>query len=203
MKSAIKTACLILALMLLIPAAALADETGDAIEQGLAFYKKGKLTKAIGELEFALAQMRQQKAEAIQKLLPQPPEGWKSEPGRSSSAGAGFMGGGVSATSNYRQVNGRGRVQIQVISDSPMIGAMAAMLQNPAFAQSSQGAKLTRFQGLKAIITSKSPKRAELQTLINNKMLFKVSANQVEEAAKLVKEFGMLVDMDKLSEFAR
>jgi hypothetical protein len=198
-----KIAAVVLGLSLLIPFAALADETGDALEQGLKFYKEGKLTKAIGELEFALAQLKQQKAEAMQKLLPEPPDGWKSVKGKSTAAGGGFLAGGVSASRTYREAQGRGSVEIQIISDSPMIGGMATMLSNPAFMQSSQGAKLIRFQGQKAMVTSKVDNRAELQTLINNKMLFKVSVNRVKGAAEVAKKFGKMVDLEKLAQYAQ
>ena len=39
--------------------------------------------------------------------------------------------------------------------------------------------------------------------LINNKMLFKVSVRGVKEAADEAKNFGKLVDMDKLMEYAK
>ena len=49
-------------LFLLSPAgAALADEISDQLKQGMKFYEEGKVSQAIGEVEFALAQMKQKK----------------------------------------------------------------------------------------------------------------------------------------------
>jgi hypothetical protein len=200
---AVKTALIILGICLLLPVGAFADDTSDAIEQGLSFYKKGKINKAIGELDFALAQLRQKKAEALYSVLPKAPDGWKANKDKNTTAGAGILGGGISATRTYRQTKGRGQVEIQIMSDSPMLASMAAMLQNPAFVQANQGAKLIRFQGTKAVLTSKTDKRAELQTMINNKMLFKVTVNRVAGAAEVAKKFGKLVDFDELGKFAQ
>ena len=147
---------LILSLGMVLPLAASADDTLDAIEQGLDLYKKGKFSKAIGELEFALAQLRQKKAEALEKLFPPAPEGWSINKSNSGSSGgaAGMFGGGVSASRAYRQTSGKGQATIEVISDSPMMQGMAAMLQNPMFLQGNKGSKLIRFKGEKAILTT-------------------------------------------------
>ena len=201
---AVKVIVLVLSLSLMFPLAVMADDTLDAIEQGLAFYKKGKFSKAIGELEFALAQLRQKKGEAIEAILPDAPEGWVINKNNSgSSGGGGMFGGGVSVSRAYRQQSGRGQATIEIMSDSPLMQGMAAMLQNPMFAQGQKGTKLIRFQGEKALLTSQRDDRAELQMLINNKMLFKVSVRKVKDAAEVAKQFGKLVDLDKLAAFAK
>ena len=140
MKS-LKILVLILSFALMLPLAAQADDTLDAIQQGLDYYKNGKFTKAIGELEFALTQLRQKKGEAVEQLMPEAPDGWtvnKDDSG-TSAGGAGMFGGGINVSRSYRQTEGKGQVKIEVISDSPMLQGMAAMFSNPAFVQGGRG----------------------------------------------------------------
>lgn len=199
----VKILILILSLVLISPVIAQADDTLDAMETALDFYKKGKLSKAIGELEFALAQLRQKKAEALEKLLPAAPDGWSAHDEGTTAGGAAMFGGGVSASRKYSQTGGRGKATVEFVTNSPMLQGMAAMMQNPAFVQGSKGAKLIRFQGEKAILTSRKSKQAELQLVLNNKMLFKVTVRGVEDAPTTAKQFGKLVDLEKLMEFAK
>lgn len=54
-----------LLLLLYISGFALADEISDQLKQGITFYEEGNVSQAIGEVEFALAQMKQKKAESL------------------------------------------------------------------------------------------------------------------------------------------
>ena len=60
------------------------------------------MSQAIGEIEFALAQLKQKKAEALGQIFPAAPSGWTAEKAQGSSAGGAMFGGGVSATRSYR-----------------------------------------------------------------------------------------------------
>ena len=178
------------------------DEIPEQIETALKLYKGGKLSQAISELEFALAQMRQKKGEAFSKLFPEAPDGWKAEKPKSQSAGSGMLGGGITASQDYRQKSGRGKVHMEVMSDSPLLQSLGMMLSNPMLLQGGSQGKLIRFKGHKGLLKDRG-KRAELQAVINNKVLFQVRASGVDDAAKVVKKFAKDMDFDKLTEMTK
>ncbi|RJX33874.1 MAG: hypothetical protein C4525_08380 [Desulfarculus sp.] len=196
--------CLFAALTLSLGLAltAAADEISDQIGQGLKLYQQGKISQALGELEFAVAQLKQKKAEALATLLPAAPSGWQADKGQGKSLGGGFMGGGISASRTYQNNKG-GRVQIEIVTDSPLIQSLAMLLGNPMFAQGGGQNKLLRLKGHKAFLKQEGAQGAELQTLVNNKVLVKVSARRVPEAEQAVRQFAELMDLDKISQLAR
>ena len=200
MKRLLALGMTVLLALALAPAAA-ADEISDQLEKGLKLYKQGELSQAIGEIEFALAQIKQKKAEALGKIFPEPPSGWTGEKPEGTSAGRGMMCGGISASRQYRD-KGRGRVMIKVVTDSPLISTLAMMLSNPMFLQGGKEGKLVRFQGHNAVLKDRG-QRAELQALIDNKVLLRVTARRVDKAAEVVRQFADKLDLAKLKELTR
>ncbi|MEW5914119.1 MAG: hypothetical protein AB1814_16300 [Thermodesulfobacteriota bacterium] len=199
-----KLACLVSAAMLVLGLAlnAAADEISDQIQQGLKLYQQGKISQALGELEFAVAQLKQKKAEALATLLPAAPSGWQADKSQGKSMGGGFMGGGITASRSYQNSKG-GRVQIEIVTDSPLIQSLAMLLGNPMFAQGGGQNKLLRLKGHKAFLKLEGTQGAELQALVDNKVLVKVSARRVPEAEQAVRQFADLIDLDKISQMAR
>ena len=193
--------CLCAALMLL-PGAAMADDVADMIKRGLKLYEEGNLSQAMEELNFALAQMRQKKADSLTEIFPDAPSGWKAEKAQSESAGAGLMGGGIKASRKYKQDGGKGKARLEIMTDSPLIQSMAMMLSNPMFLQGGKSGKLIRLKGQKAILKD-SGKRAELQMLIDNKILVKANASKVDNAGEMVQELAKNLDLDKLNELTK
>jgi hypothetical protein len=184
-----------------LASAALADQISDQLNQGMKFYQEGKVSQAIGEIEFALAQMKQKKADMLGQVFPEAPEGWTAEKIESKSGSGGMFGGGVSATRRYKNSE-RGQVKIQVISDSPLIQSMGMMLNNPMFTQGGKQGKLVPFKGNKALLKDRGD-RAEFQSLIDNKVLLQVDASRVKNAAQVAQEFAGKVNMDKLKELTQ
>ena len=178
------------------------DEIPGQLQTALKLYKDGKLSQAISELEFALAQMRQKKGEAFTKLFPKAPDGWKAEKAKAESAGSAMMGGGITASQEYRRTSGPGRVHMEVMSDSPLLQSLGMILSNPMLMQGGSQGKLIRFKGNKGLLKDQG-KHAELQAVINNKVLFVVKASRVDDAAKVAKTFANEMDFDKLSEMTK
>jgi len=154
-------------------------------------------------LNFALAQMRQKKAESLTAIFPEPPAGWTGGKAVSESAGAGLMGGGISASRKYKQDGAKGSAKVEIMTDSPLIQSMAALLSNPMFLQGGSNGKLIRLKGQKAILKDSGNKRAELQMLIDNKILVKVEARRADKAGEIVQELANKMDWDKLKELAK
>jgi hypothetical protein len=184
-----------------VPAAA-ADEIAQQLEQGLKLYQDGEVSQAIEEVSFALAQMRQKKAELLAEVFPEAPQGWKAAEPESQAGGAALMGGGVSASRQYSQEGGKGKAEISVVTDSPLIQSVAMIFSNPMFLQSGQHGKLVRISGEKALLKS-DQKRAELQSVINNQVLLKVEVRRHDQADELARSLAQGVDLARIKELSR
>jgi hypothetical protein len=137
----------LVALGLVAPTTAQADEILDQINQAIAMYKSGDFAGAAGELEFAAAQIRQLRAGEIAKALPAPLAGWSADEAETAAMGASMFGGGTTASRDYDR--DKARVSVQIVTDSPMLQSVAMMLNNPMI-MSGSGQKLIRIKGNKA-----------------------------------------------------
>ena len=136
-------------LTLLIVAPAAADEIIEQIQQAIELYQAGDFAGAAGELEFAAAQIRQLRAGELSGALPEPLAGWTAADAQTAAMGAAMFGGGTSASRSYSQDNAS--IEVQILTDSPMLQSLAMMLNNPMILSSS-GQKLVRVQGNKAAL---------------------------------------------------
>lgn len=192
-----------LALPLAAPAVNAADEIEDQIKLGLKLYQDGKYNEAASELEFALAQLRQKKADSLSDIFPKAPQGWTAEEPQSESAARSMLGGGISASQTYRQKNGKGRAKIEVMTDSPLIQSLGMILSNPMFMQGGRQVRLVRIHGQKGMLKRQGKKGFQLQMLINGKVLMKVEAGRMDAADKMVMDLARKVDFDKLRKITK
>ena len=188
--------------LLILPAAAMADDISDQLKQALKFYEEGKIAEALGEVDFAAAQLRQKKAEMLGAVFPEAPEGYKAMKPQVESAGSGMLGGGISASREYRAATG-GSVTLKVVTDSPILQSMAMMMSNPMFMQGGRNGKLVRISGHKAILKERSETRAEIQTVVHSKALVEVKVNRIEGASDVAKAFFKSIDLDKLGKLIK
>lgn len=85
-----------------------ADDVTDAIDKALNAYRDGQSQQAITQLELATQLVRQQRATAMEGVLPAPLKGWSADAPESSSVGAAmFLGGGSTIKRNYHQMMGK------------------------------------------------------------------------------------------------
>ncbi len=166
------------------PALASDDEIAQQISRGLELYRQGKLTQAISELEFALAQMKQKKAGLLGGIFPPAPTGWKVEKPEGGAMGT-ILGGGVRASCRYIQQGGDGEASIDVLTDSPFIVTLGAMLSNPLMLQGAGAGKLVRVKGFKGLLKAEAPKHAELQLLAYGKVLINITVDGVAKAKEM------------------
>lgn len=181
-------------------APAKADEISEQLERGLKLYKAGKVNEALAEVEFATAQMRQKKAEGFAVIFPEAPAGWKADKPESQSMGQAMFGGVISASRAYHK--GESQVRVEIMSDSPLIQTLGVVLNNPMMMQG-QGLKLARVGDQKALVQQSEDDQAELQMLVDNKVLVRVEASQTPKAGEVVKDFAGKVNLAKLRELTK
>lgn len=117
--------------VLMGPVAVHADDVVDQINEALAAYQRKDVATATIALNAALSLLRQARAESWKDFLPPAPEGWTAQPPEGSTgAEAAIVGTGTSR----KYTNGTDTVEVSLLSDSPMVQALAGILTNPMVA---------------------------------------------------------------------
>lgn len=166
----LKSAALGGALLLTAVSGSLADDVTDQIDEAVKAYQKKDYATAATALDAAANLIRQAKGEATKTLLPEPLSGWTADEAEVTTMGAGMMGGGTSIVRRYHK--GDDQVEVTLVSDSPMLQAMAMMFSG---AMSGPDNKLVVIDGRK---TTYSKSDNAYQTLVANKTLVKVSGSE-------------------------
>jgi hypothetical protein len=191
---------LLSALALLAAPAAQADDITDQLERGLKLYKEGKYGEALGEIDFASAQIRQKKADTFAAAFPEPPAGWTGDKAETQAIAKALFGGGITASRSYKQ--DKNRVKMEIITDSPLLQSMAMVINNPMMMQGGSGMKPVRVGDEKGMLQMHG-NRAELQMIVDGKVLVKVEANAGDKSEDTAKEFAGRLDLKKLKDLAR
>jgi hypothetical protein len=164
-----------LLLLLLIsglhPSPARADDVTEQIDQALAAYQKHDLPVAVAALEAAANLLRQTEADALKAVLPPPPSGWNADQVDTSAVGVAMLGGGTTVGRTYH--NGAQQVEVQIITDSPMLQGMAALINSP----------LAAAAGMKTVVIggrpmSYAPNDNSFMTLVAGRTIVKVAGNK-------------------------
>ena len=179
----------LIALPLLLPAAARADDVTDAMKDATRAYEAGKFTAARTALSEAMQLLSQRTASSLSAALPAALPGWKAADAESNTAALGMLGGGSIASRRYSNDKGQ-YVEIQVTADSPIVSQLGMIMTNPIMAGAM--GKLIRVGDQRAIQTSNN----EIQMLIANRILVTVSGDAPDDA-KLA--YAKAIDVAKLS----
>ena len=166
----------------LVAAGAVQKSTKVDFKKSLESAQKAYDTKAYGaalrDLRGALGVLSQLRVEAIRQTLPAAPTGLKFEDQHTDQGALGMFGAGNEVQRNYQDSSGEKRMNLRVQADSPLIGAMLAMLTNPAVLQAEPNAELLEYGKHKAVLhLDKAEKTCRLQIVIENAHLVEVDTN--------------------------
>jgi len=185
-KGVIVLAVVILGLMGM--AGARADEISDTIERAKTLYQQGKYSEASSELQFVVGQIQNLQAEQLKKLLPDPLPGWTAEEASASAAPMGFFGGGITASKTYNKEDTGESIEIQIITQSPLLQTVMMWLTNPMMLAAEPNAKLVRVKGEKAVEKfSAQDKEGELSLILEGKTLITVTGSEISNKNILYK----------------
>ena len=181
--------------MSVVSSPVLADDVTDSISEALKQYNNGEFSDAVQSLDYASQLIRQKKGGQLEAFLPKPISGWKAEDAKSQAMGSAIFGGGVTAERSY--VKGDSRVNVKIITDSPMMQAMMMMFSNPMMAIS-DGGKLEKINGEKAIVKySNDNKDGTINMVIAGRFLITVEGSDVARQDLIA--FAQEVDFKKLA----
>lgn len=185
-KGVIVLAVVILGLMGM--AGARADEISDTIERAKKLYQEGKYSEASSELQFVVGQIQNLQAEQLKKLLPDPLPGWTAEEASASAAPMGIFGGGISVSKTYNKEDTGESIEIQIITQSPLLQTVMMWLTNPMMLAAEPNAKLVRVKGEKAVEKfSAQDKEGELSLILEGKTLITVTGSEISDKNILYK----------------
>lgn len=119
----------LLTLTLLSPLPALADQVTDHLQAALAANGSGDLKTAMAEINAAKLALGERKSALMAELLPPAPEGWTRSLNEDYANSLRIAGGGSGAEARYEGADGAS-VNINMVTDSPMLGAMIGMFGN-------------------------------------------------------------------------
>ncbi len=186
----------IISLFLFLSTFGFADDIEDSIKEGLDFYKKGQYKESVDSLNYATQLIQQQLATKLEDFLPKPLSGWKIKKTTSQGVGGAMFGGGAAAENYYTK--GDSSMDVQIITNSPIISGVAMMMSNPMFA-TADGGKLTKIKGQKGIINYDSQSQyGKLQILIDNRILVLLEGENIKES--VLRDYANAIDYDKLKE---
>jgi hypothetical protein len=163
------------AALLSVTAPARADDIANAITEAQRAYQANQFQAAQTALQEALQLLSQRAAAGLAAALPDALPGWTAEEATSNATGVAGLFGGSSASRTYRNAQGQS-VEIQVMSDNPMIAQLGPILANPMLAGAM--GRLVRIGEQRAIQGSDG----NVQMLVDNRILVQVQGDAGAEA---------------------
>ncbi|WGF86363.1 hypothetical protein [Marinivivus vitaminiproducens] len=180
----------LLATTALAAPAARADTVTDQIDAARQLYGDGDLGGALTELGYAVQDIKAKQAALLATTLPDAPAGWSAEePEVTSAGGAEGMGGlvaGQMIERQYTRDDGGATMTAELMADNPMIAMMAGLVGNPAFASSQTGMERVRIGRESAMLQWNGDGTGEINLLLGNRVLVKVSGEGLEDKEDLV-----------------
>lgn len=193
----------LLALMLVLVGLqrACADEVVDQIKEAVELYEKGNYSEAVANLNFAVGQIQQKQAAGLKGVFPEPLEGWQAKDSSGEFAPAAFLGGGISASRNYYVEDSDREVDIEIVTDSPLLQSMMMFFTNPAFTASQPGTKLVKIGGQKALQKfNPQDREGEINIVIASRMLVSIKSRGSDKPDDLL-AYANAMDFGKLEKF--
>jgi len=161
---------------------ACADEILDSINEAIEAYKEKEYAEAAESLDYAKQLIQQMRSENIMKFLPEALPGWESKTAETQSMG--MLGGMSGVQKEYFKPGtgnqGRKRITINIMAESPMLQGMMAMF-NPAYA-GAQGGKLQKIKRNKAMVKyDPDSRRGEANVMVDKSYIVSIKGNSIDK----------------------
>ncbi|MGB7182430.1 MAG: hypothetical protein WBD51_10890 [Burkholderiaceae bacterium] len=168
-----------------------ADDFTDTLENARQAYEEGDIGAAREELVYATQLLGQMRTKKLIGFLPEAIDGWERKDAKDQGgAGLSVMGGGTTATANYK--NDKEQIKISIIADSPMIQGLSMLFSNAALA-GSQGT-MKRIARQKVMVKPDG----SLTTLVDKRIMVEVSGRA---PAEIKEAYFKLIDFKALAAY--
>ncbi|MEO6593392.1 MAG: hypothetical protein ABIP94_01415 [Planctomycetota bacterium] len=160
----------------------------EAVEQAKKAAEAEKIGAAITALQAAIKDLQKKQRVAVLAALPKP-DGWQvkdqAPDEQANELAAGFLGIGNTVASDYTK--GEQSMRVEVNANSPMFQMLAMLFSNPAMIEA-DGGEVVKYGAHKAILKKNGDKGQELQILMHDMHLVKITTQGVG-ADELLKMF--------------
>ena len=128
--------------------------------------------------------------EELAAYFPISPKGWTSEPVEIDVDETDISAGKIKASREYKQVGGKGEVEIEIYNNRwrKWVAMITPGLEN-----------LT-VQGREAVLDVEKADEAHLHVFAADNLVVSIEADDVAEAAQVVRDFGSKVDYNRLDQ---
>jgi hypothetical protein len=143
-----------------------------------------KYGAAISALQAAIRELQSKQRLQVLDCLPKP-EGWTVQDEEVDKEAAALFGGqGFGAAIVRTYTNGDKQLRVEVMPNTPLVGMLSMMFNNPAILEA-QGGEVVKYGAHKAILQKSGDSGHELQLLMHEAHLIKVSADGIDADAML------------------
>ncbi len=173
------------------------DDVLATIGQAVKQYKAGDLAGAASNMDYAAQLIRQKKSEKMKSLLPKPLAGWQAQEANAQAMGTAVFGGGVTVSRKYTK--GPATVEVEIVSDSPVLQSVMMMLNNPMFAGAG-GGTLEKIKGQRAIVKyNKGNHSGDVNIVVAGRFMVTVKGQNVQRPDLIA--YAGAVDYQGLSKY--
>jgi len=173
------------------------DDVLATIEQAVKQYKAGDLAGAASNVDYAAQLIRQKKSEKMKALLPSPFAGWQAGEASAQAMGTAVFGGGVTVSRKYTK--GASSVEVEIVSDSPVLQSVMMMLNNPMFAGAG-GGTLETIKGQRAIVKyNKGNHNGDVNIVVAGRFMVTIKGQGVQRADLIA--YSEAVDYQRLMKY--
>jgi hypothetical protein len=176
------------------------DEVTLLLKKALKLYQRGRFGEAIGELHFAISQIRSRQVEEYKKLLPPPPESWKADEPTNTMVAPSLLGGGIKVSRRYHGPS-QEEVEVTIISQSPIISSLLSLFSNFSLLGGTDNTRFFLYKGEKAL-EHFDPQggKGEIYVIVGGKGLVIVKGTGLPKASSL-KVFLSALNWKKVEAF--
>jgi len=125
-------------------------EVGLLLKKAHKLYQQGRFGKPIGELRFAMSQIRSHQMEEYKSLLPTPPGGWRADEPTSTMVAPSLLGGGIKVSRSYHAPS-QEEVEVTIISQSPHICPLLSLFSNFSLLGRTDNTRFFLYKGEEAL----------------------------------------------------
>jgi hypothetical protein len=155
----------------------------EAVELAKKSVEADKPGAAIAALQAAIRDLQTKQRTQVLAALPKP-EGWTIRDDEPDQDQLALFGQGLGITISRTYENGDKQLRVEVNANSPLVGMMSMMFTNPAIL-TAQGGEVVKYGAHKAILQKSGDDGQELQLLMHDAHLIKVTANGLDADALL------------------
>jgi hypothetical protein len=153
------------------------------LQKAGAYIKEERFAEAIDELKVLIERLQARIADELIAAFPEPLDGWERGEVVFQQVGMSVFGGGLSLTAEYTGARNH-KIDIQIITKSPMIEGLAVVLQNSEISAPEQ--ELIQFDDYKGLLRLQSSAgQGDIKMIIGTETLVTITARDFSDSTLL------------------